>query len=1023
MRRRKLTEVIIAALASSIASHGAFAQAAEEPENQFEIEEVVVTGVRGSLRNSMDLKRNADGVVDAISAQDIGKFPDTNLAESLQRITGVSIDRVNGEGSEVTVRGFGGQYNLVTVNGRQMPTANVATVGGDQNADTEVGSDRSFDFSNLAAEGVQALEVYKTGKANFSSGGIGATVNIRTFRPLENPGTQASATIKAMHDSSVEFSGDDFTPEVSGLFSTTSDDGRWGVSIFGSYQDRNSASRSATVNNWNIEEQAFVLDPANGRLAQGASVSGASGDPTQLLSFPNDSRYHLAEAERERTNGQMVLQFAPSDSLTLTFDALYAKNTQRELRADQTNWLNRPFSTIELDGNTDVSTLLYIQEDIAGVKDTGFEQQLRATEDTIESLGFNARWDFSDTMAVNFDVHSSQAEVRPDGPLGHNSILFGMGAPIVAAQELDFRSGFPVQTIVMDDALRGNGNGVLDVGDLGSQVARTVTSTQDHEIDQARLDFDWAFNDSSRFEVGLDFRDSTMIQTRRQTQQTLGDWGISNPGDIPADLVEEYCLTCLFDDFDPMSSGASLVAFRGDAGDLYSALSPLYASQGNPVNVTNNEFNQVDEDILAGYFQFTMNGELADMPVRISAGLRYEETDVTSQSNITIPQAIIWQSDNDFSIIASTEQLPVSQDASYDNFLPSVDFALEFNEDMVGRFSYSKTIARAGYGDLFFQDDPTAPPRPTAIGGIPTGTSGNPGLLPLESDNIDVSFEWYYGNTSYVSVGLYDKRVDNFIGTGQINRSLFGLRDPSSGAPGTRSGMALDALSDLGLSPSDVNLFTMTALIDNMSLSDAITTFTSNLNSDGNLDQAFIDQILADFDIVADANDPLFDFEVNGPINTESAEIYGVELAIQHFFGDSGFGIQANYTTVDGDVEFDSGGAPGVDQFALLGLSDSANIVAIYEDYGYSVRLAYNWRDNFLADANRGGGNRNPTFVDDYGQLDLYASYQINDQWLVSLEAINLTEESYQTYGRDLSNVWFQQELDTRVLLGIQYSY
>jgi TonB-dependent receptor len=107
----------------------------------------------------MDIKRDSAGVVDAISAEDMGKFPDTNLAESLQRITGVSINRVNGEGSEVTVRGFGGGYNLVTLNGRQMPSANVGTITGNPLDQGSAGSSRSFDFSNLASEGVKGLQV------------------------------------------------------------------------------------------------------------------------------------------------------------------------------------------------------------------------------------------------------------------------------------------------------------------------------------------------------------------------------------------------------------------------------------------------------------------------------------------------------------------------------------------------------------------------------------------------------------------------------------------------------------------------------------------------------------------------------------------------------------------------------------------------------------------------------------------------------------------------------------------------
>ena len=149
------------------------------------IEEVVVTGIRGSLTRSMDIKRAASGVVDAISAEDIGKFPDANLAESLQRVTGVSIDRQRGEGSQVTVRGFGPEYNLVTINGRQMPTHN--------------GVNRSFDFADLASEGVAGVHVYKTGQANVPSGGIGSTINILTPEPLKGEPT-LSLAVKTVYD-------------------------------------------------------------------------------------------------------------------------------------------------------------------------------------------------------------------------------------------------------------------------------------------------------------------------------------------------------------------------------------------------------------------------------------------------------------------------------------------------------------------------------------------------------------------------------------------------------------------------------------------------------------------------------------------------------------------------------------------------------------------------------------------------------------------------------------------------------
>ncbi|MDH3374787.1 MAG: TonB-dependent receptor plug domain-containing protein, partial [Gammaproteobacteria bacterium] len=185
---------------------------AQEP-----IEEIVTVGIRGSLQSSMIQKRDAQGVSDGIISEDIGKFPDTNLAESLQRITGVSIDRTEiGEGSRVTVRGVGPNFNLVTLNGRQMPGT---TIEG-----TSASSSRSFDFANLASESVAAVNVYKTSQARLPSGGLGATVNIKTARPLDNADMVLSVGAKAVLDSSVE-NGDDVTPELSGIFSNTFADG------------------------------------------------------------------------------------------------------------------------------------------------------------------------------------------------------------------------------------------------------------------------------------------------------------------------------------------------------------------------------------------------------------------------------------------------------------------------------------------------------------------------------------------------------------------------------------------------------------------------------------------------------------------------------------------------------------------------------------------------------------------------------------------------------------------------------
>ena len=181
---------LVAACGVLLSSVSVQAQEAKK-EEATAVESVVVTGIRKSLDTSLDLKRGAKGLVDGIVAEDIGKFPDTNLAESLSRVSGVSVERNNGEGTRITVRGMGPDFNLVLLNGRQLPGSSF---------DGGAPSSRSFDFSNLAADGIAALEVYKTSRASSPTGGMGATVNVRTQRPFDIKETVAQVGVKLVND-------------------------------------------------------------------------------------------------------------------------------------------------------------------------------------------------------------------------------------------------------------------------------------------------------------------------------------------------------------------------------------------------------------------------------------------------------------------------------------------------------------------------------------------------------------------------------------------------------------------------------------------------------------------------------------------------------------------------------------------------------------------------------------------------------------------------------------------------------
>lgn len=997
---------------------------AQDAANAADDTEVIqVRGVRGSLSQSMDIKRQSSGVVDAISAVDMGKFPDTNLAESLQRITGVSINRVNGEGSEVTVRGFGGNFNLITLNGRQMPAANVSTITGNPNDKGSSGTSRSFDFSNIASEGVSGIEVYKTGQAAIPSGGIGATININTLKPLAAGKSRASIGVKAVKDES----GDGVTPELSGVTNWVNEDSTFGVSLFGSFQERNSGSRHASV------EQFQLRDWAEGDLdnftAPGVQVLNA---PTigQIVAIPSNIGLGTNQDERERTNAMLTVQFAPMDNLTLTADATYAKNEQNSKSLIDGVWFSQQFNSVEFDGNSVVSTPVKFSEDIDGGKDFFFQNLALATKDELKSFGFNADYWVNDSLNLRLDAATSSAKSGGNGPLGMNSIRFNLAGSNAGWQAADFTTSIPQASVVIDDILKGNNNGIFDKPDVGSQVTQTDKSNQETDVDQLRFDGTYTTDDYT-LDFGVGYLTTEMRQTREATSEALGGWGVGFPGDIPEGLFEQSCTACAFEDHDISGvAGADAIAvpagsttiplgsvsFGGDPVELLSVMGPIYGLSLETLPVNSFDDNLIEEDIVSAYAQINMDYDLGDMSLNINAGIRYEQTDVTSTSNQIVPLQIIWESDNDFLVQPSATSQGLVAKHDYSNFLPSLDLTLDVTDDVKARASFSKTLARPAYNQLFNSTTVSAPGRPTALGGQASGNSGNPRLDPLESTNIDLSLEWYYNESSVVSIGYYRKDVKNFVGIAQATESLFELRDASSNIPGTIAAQAAVELAALGFDNNERNLFTMAAILQNPD------TYPGGASEfDGS--QSFADSVFGAFDVFPEAGDPLFDFQVTRPVNTNSAVIDGFEFAWQHFFGDSGFGYQANYTVVDGDIGYDVGGAIDVDQFALEGLSDTANLVLIYEKDGLSTRIAYNWRDEFLSQVNRGAGNRNPLFIDAFEQIDINVSYDVNEDLSVSLDVINLTEEGQRQFGRSRNNVFFVQEADRRFVLSASYNF
>ncbi len=983
MKNISFKKKLIASTIGSYALVGLSGMAVAQDNPQMVAEEVIVTGIRGSLMRAMDIKRDSAGVVDAISAEDIGKFPDTNLAESLQRITGVSIDRANGEGSKVTVRGFGPDYNLTLLNGRQMPASSLEG--------TSASSSRSFDFANLASEGVAGVEVYKTGRANVATGGIGATINILTSRPLDNPGLNASFGVKGVMDTSTE-EGQSVTPEVSALFSQTFADDTIGISLSGSYQERESGNQQAVVGGW------FTNPGDDGNLDPSWQQNGPG--PDDLYSRPQSLGYMFSEVQRTRTNGQLVLQWAPTDSITGTLDYTYSLNEVANQFNDMSAWFNGGVNAVSaLWSDEAVKTPLLWTETPQFSENYDYENNndrpadiamaagSYATANENKSAGFNLEWHATDRLSFELDAHSSEAESRPDSIYGSNNTL-ASSIFTRASATADFRNDFPVLSITPPE-----GEALLTPGKMRVTGSSFRNSMMRSEVDQIQLSGTLEFDEGDSIDFGVA---STDVSNRSVYSFVQRDtWGgVSAAGDFDDSF---WPVETIADKFDvPGSDSSHLVNefYAWDFDAVRARTAELYPGTGGDcgnVLCASSDYGtdrRTEEESTAAYVQVNIESELGEMPVHMSAGIRYEKTDVTSSALVPTYSGIGWVGNNEFNLVATGEQDFTELTGGYDHLLPNVDFDIEVLDDVVLRASFSETLARPSYQDI--QGGLTVASLLRIDGG--DGARGNPNLLPFQSKNLDLSAEWYYADASYVSAGYFRKNVTNFIGNSIVQEEVFSMPHPGTGPRYDEANAATGGNDNLGAIRQYI--------IDNTPAGDPSVSGQTIYGIAGEDDVAV--------------------FDITIPVNEKDAQLEGWELAVQHVFGDTGFGAIANFTLVNGDVSYDDTSLE--EQFALLGLSDSANFIAFYDKHGLQARVAYNWRDDFLASTGQATGGH-PTYVEAYGQWDLNVSYDLLDNLTVFVEGLNITDEYTRAYGRAESQTLNVTQTGPRYNIGARYTF
>jgi len=945
------------------------------------VQTVVVSGLRQSLASSMNLKRNADGIVDGIVAEDIGKFPDTNLAESLQRISGVSIDRAIGEGSKVTVRGVGPDFNLVLLNGRQMPTSSLGDLNG-----------RAFDFANLASEAISQIQVYKTARADSPTGGIGATLNVMTARPFERPGLHASIGAKGVYDTSNDKLPQDdqasrsLTPELSGIYSNTWANNTVGVAMSGSYQERNLGYNTAAVSSgWHAfkgDENNWGTIPQPG--APGAERITNRPGPNDVYVVPQNLNYNFNGVKRQRTNAQLALQYKPVDALVTTLDYTYSENKIQTRRNDLSAWFNFGDSTSSWTNGPIASPLLYKELIPAGNSDIAMGAADYATKTQNKSLGFNATWKPSHDLRLELDTHHSTAESGADSPFGSSNTL-GTASFSRGDTTADFSHEFPVLSIAGADFVKA-----------GQQV--TGSSFQNAymkgTIDQTQLKGAWKVLDASELKFGAAW---TKADNRSAFSNNQRDtWGgATKASDYPSSVwhpetVRQY--------FDHISGSDSPNLFNQFYTFNFAQVRQLVATaSGLPAlylpKTTFDTDQRTEEKSKSAYLQFNTDWDTR-LPLHTALGLRYETTDVVSTALVPAAISIAMVSQNEFPVTFGDPTF-TTLTGKYHNLLPSFDSDLDLTPDQKLRFSLGETIGRPRYDQI--QGGTTLNALARVNGG--TGASGNPALKPVKSKNLDLAYEWYYGKQNFFSLGYFRKNLKDYAGQTILDETPFNLHTPVGGA------LWNEAIAH-GCANADTTCIRSYI-------------FTNHPNAPG-VTPGPVANGVPTGTIVGQPGDPIAHFQITSFANQKAASLNGVEVNLQHMFGDSGFGVSTNYTYVHSGLRYDNMNL--TDQFALVGLSNSYNVVGIYEDSKWTARLAYNWRGEFLNSTGDAAG-ANPQYTDPYGQLDVSVSWNYNQKLSFQLEAINLTNQIQRVHTRAAGATESVTQAGPRYMLGARYKF
>jgi iron complex outermembrane recepter protein len=892
------------------------------------ISEIVVTGFRQSVTSAINAKRAASGVVDVIKSEDIAQFPDNNLADSIQRVPGVSITRVAGEGRNISVRGLGPGFTRVRINGMEAQATSGAsdTSGG-------VNGGRGFDFNVFASELFNSITVRKTQDAQTDEGSLGATVDLQTGHPFDFK-TRTTATISA--EGQYNDLRGRIDPRVVGLYSRKFANDTIGILVSAAYSQvhryeegygfGSGADLVSTNGGFCSPVGVTPINPAvsasSGTTAANCStgVPREAGTPSNIAAYNTASganvhnqrlpRYGRIDYFQRRLGLTGSLQWQPSDRTLVTFDVLYSKfkEDRQEQFLDGFSFSralsnNGKPQTSVLDAAVSPSgDLVYGVFD--GV-DTRAENRLVKSQTEFKQFTLNFRQDLNDWWRI-------------DGLLGLSKSDFSNPFDVTVTNDrsntngysFDFRSD-PNQPIINYGYDVNDPNSYRFTSGTSEMRVRKFFITNEYKTGQLNSEFKVAPGFKLRF--GGEYKRFTFDSNRYMRNTSDLTVPALPAGTTLADLSKTVS------DFGSGLNlqGATPTSFVVPDVKKYADLFNVYGGQGLFVlgNIDNasarGSVRGVTETTQGYYGQVDFETDFLPFKIRGNAGVRWVQTVQNSRG---------------YQVLAGAPVL-VNAHNKYNKWLPSLNLTAEFTRNLLLRFSASEVLARPELGNL-------TPGGTILLTGDRSLTLGNPQLAPIQAKTIDVSGEWYFAPSSLIAVGYFHKNISTYVQS--LQRTV--------------------PFDQLGL-PESLLTGSLTAPTDIFKVSQPVNT----------------------------PGGPLDGVEVNFQ---STLPLHFLPDALDHF----GVLANYTHVTSNIRYFLDASGLSTVVADLVGLSKNAANATLYFDDGKLSLRGSMAYRSGYLTGVPGAGTGNDVSGTKAYTTVDVSASYNLSSHLKIKFEALNLTD-------------------------------